>query len=282
MNSDSKDKDDMERDEGQRSGPLGDQSADYASAPGDGMPTGDVPTEDTVSDEESHESPDAPEEGSDALGVLKGPRFALLRKTSMSPGLRVASLIVLFCAALFVLVLLGSAIFSRPGKQEQYAATPDVRSDGAPGSVTTEAGMMELKIYYPVGRRITPETRKVAEATKAKAIAEAVVMEFLKGPSSEQSGLIPRGAALIDVFLGSDGMLYLNFTSSMSLNFQGDALGEFLLLRSLYKSVNENVYGINGIKVLVEGIEVETVGGHITLKGDLADVVSYSLTPENK
>lgn len=279
MNSDSNDKDNAQQ--ADQSASNSDQHASFDQGESD-MPTGDTPTEDTVNDEESDESPESPEEGSGALGIMKGPRFALLGKAALSPSMRIIAIAVLIGMILLVLVALGISIFGKSGSSEEFAARPDEKAAVAPSAGQVEAGMMELKIYYPVGRRITPEVRKVQEATKAKAIAEAVVMEFLKGPSSEPSTLIPRSAALIDVFQGSDGILYLNFTSSMSLNFQGDALGEFLLLRALYKSINENVYGINGVKVLIEGIESETVGGHITLKGTLGDVVSYSLTPENK
>ena len=277
MNSDSKDKDNIQEPQLPAEEPQA-----TPEQPDEGMPTGDTPTEDTVRDEESDESPEAPEEGSGALGILKGPRFAILGRATLSPSMRIVAIAVLFIAILIVLVALGFTIFGKSGGSEEFAAQPDEKPDLAQNAVTAQAGMMELKIYYPIGRRISPEVRQVPEATKAKAIAEAVVMEFLKGPASEPSTLIPRSAALIDVFQGSDGILYLNFTSSMSLNFQGDALGEFLLLRALYKSISENVYGINGVKVLIEGIESETVGGHITLKGTLGDVVSYSLTPENK
>jgi len=42
-------------------------------------------------------------------------------------------------------------------------------------------------------------------------------------------------------------------------------------LKGLYESVVSNVYGVEGVKVLIEGGEVETVGGHISAARPLTE-----------
>jgi len=60
-------------------------------------------------------------------------------------------------------------------------------------------------------------------------------------------------------------------------NFWGDALTEFLLLKGLYQSIIANVEDIVDVKVLIEGKELETLGGHLYLMYPLKDIVSTNL-----
>ncbi|MDP3260348.1 MAG: hypothetical protein Q8M34_07160, partial [Thermodesulfovibrionales bacterium] len=57
-----------------------------------------------------------------------------------------------------------------------------------------------------------------------------------------------------------------------------DAAAEFLLLRGLYESLMSNVYDINDVKILIEGREMESLGGHLYLSYPLKDIVSSDLS----
>ncbi len=90
--------------------------------------------------------------------------------------------------------------------------------------------------------------------------------EFLHGPSD--AGLksaVPEGAPLLGVYLGQDGILYVNLSNDFIANFRGDALSEFMVLKGLYKSVMDNVGAIAGIRILAGGREADSIGGHIVL-----------------
>ncbi|MBS1233295.1 MAG: hypothetical protein H6R42_949, partial [Nitrospirae bacterium] len=50
---------------------------------------------------------------------------------------------------------------------------------------------------------------------------------------------------------------------------------EFLLLKGLYESIISNVQDIQDVKILIEGKETETLGGHLFLLYPLKDMVSH-------
>lgn len=134
--------------------------------------------------------------------------------------------------------------------------------------------MFTLRIYYPAGGRLQMEERKAQKKTPQMTVAEAVVSEFLKGPVNVNVSEIPKDAKLIGLYRGDDGMLYVDLSDEFRRNFGGDAAAEFLLLRGLYESLMSNVYDITDVKILIEGREMESLGGHLYISYPLKDMVS--------
>jgi len=133
-----------------------------------------------------------------------------------------------------------------------------------------------VRVYYPSEGRLIMEERRVKRQVAVTAIAEEIVSEFLKGPSNTAKSAVPSGTKLLGVYYGSDGILYVDLSDEFRRNFQGDALNEFLLLKGLYDSIISNVTGVDDVKVIIEGKEIESIGGHFLalypLKNMLADV----------
>jgi spore germination protein GerM len=133
-----------------------------------------------------------------------------------------------------------------------------------------------MRVYYPSESRLVMEERRVKRQVVLTAIAETIVSEFLKGPSTVAKSEIPAGTKLLAVYYGSDGILYVDLSDEFRRNFQGDALNEFLLLKGLYDSIISNVTGVDDVKVIIEGKEIESIGGHLftlyPLKNMLAEV----------
>jgi hypothetical protein len=145
---------------------------------------------------------------------------------------------------------------------------------GPAGSVT------EVQVYFPSEGRLKAESRSVPRALSKRAAARATVEEFLKGPTSGIKSLVPQNARVLGIYDGADGVLYIDLSDEFRRNLQVDAISEFLLLRGLYESVLANVYGVADVKILIEGAEVETLGGHVSLIKPLGDTVSQTLVEE--
>ncbi len=147
-------------------------------------------------------------------------------------------------------------------------------------AIFTPEELMTLRIYYPIENGLQHEERKILQRTGQIALAEATIKEFLKGPVAQESSVIPKEAKLIEVYKGVDMILYVNFSDEFRRNFQGDALAEFLILKGLYETIISNVEEIHDVKVLIEGKEVETLGGHLYLFYPLKDTVSLEVTTQ--
>lgn len=138
-----------------------------------------------------------------------------------------------------------------------------------------------LRIYYPVSGTLQMEERKVRRRMERMSVAEAVIGEFLKGPVNVKVPEVPRDTKLLGLYRGEDGILYVNFSDEFRMNFNGDAASEFLLLKGLFESLISNVQEITDVKVLIEGKEMESLGGHVYLLYPLKDNLS-SEVPDPK
>ncbi|MBI4824283.1 MAG: GerMN domain-containing protein [Nitrospirae bacterium] len=129
-----------------------------------------------------------------------------------------------------------------------------------------------LKIYYPISDGLEMEQRRAQGRTPTPRI---VLSEFLKGPAGRPS-YVPRNTQVLGIYNGSDGILYIDLSEDFRGNFQGDAMAEFLLLRAIYESMMSNISGIRDIKVLIEGKEVDSLAGHISLVYPLGESISQA------
>lgn len=133
-----------------------------------------------------------------------------------------------------------------------------------------------VKVYFPSEGRLIMEERKVKRMGSVTVSAEEIVEEFLKGPLHREKSEVPHGAKVLGLYFGTDGILYVDLSDEFRRNFHGDALSEFLLLKGLYESIISNVAGIDDVKILIEGKEMESIGGHLfalyPLKNTLTEV----------
>jgi hypothetical protein len=179
-------------------------------------------------------------------------------------------LIILLLGLLFIGGLAGgylyfSKISSRamPASEERVEALPKTED------------LISLKIYHPVGNRLQIEEKRVQSRTTRISIAQSVVEEFLKGPVGSQVSELPKGTKLLGIYRDADRILYIDLSEEFRRNFQGDALSEYLVLKGLYDSLTSNLDDVEDVKILIEGRETETLGGHFYLSYPLKDMVSY-------
>lgn len=166
----------------------------------------------------------------------------------------------------------GYLYFSKkfPSQQEAMQAL-EGRGIVSSGDIST------LRVYYPMKGWLQMEERKVPKRTTNFSIAEAVVEEFLKGPADANLSEIPKDTKLLGLYFADDGILYVDLSDEFRRNFKGDALAEFLLLKSFYDSLIANLQNIIDVKILIDGKELESLGGHLYLLYPLKDLVSQQM-----
>jgi spore germination protein GerM len=139
-----------------------------------------------------------------------------------------------------------------------------------------------LRLYYPNDNRISLVEKKVPRRTKQIGMAVAVIEEYFKGPGNGKSSRIPQNVKLLGLYKDSSHMLYVDLSDELRRNFQGDALTEYLILKGLYESLISNLQDVQDIKILIEGKEAETLGGHLYLKYPLKNTVTYEFKGDSK
>lgn len=152
--------------------------------------------------------------------------------------------------------------------------TPAVAVKEGPEISPKKEDLFSLRIYYPIGDRLQIEEKRLQRVAQS-AIAQTVIEEFLKGPAGVSKSDIPKDARLVGLYKDAENILYVDLSEEFRRNFQSDALREYLLLKGLYESLISNVHNIEDVKILIEGRERETLGGHLFLSHPLKDIVSH-------
>lgn len=131
-----------------------------------------------------------------------------------------------------------------------------------------------LRIYLPGNNQLELKEIKIPGRISTAAIAEAVIEEFFKQTGQEGVASIPQNVTLRGLYRDDRLMYYIDLSDEVRRNFQGDALSEYLLLKGIYESLLSNVQDFQDVKILVEGKELETLGGHVYLKYPLKNTFS--------
>jgi spore germination protein GerM len=185
-----------------------------------------------------------------------------------------ATLIVLF----FIAGVAGSYFLMRNfARQEKQTLSPTAQSP-----LMESADISVLRIYQPLNSRLYLVEKKIPKRTSNTAIAEAVIEEFFKQSAAEGVSSIPQNVKLLGLYKDEGQILYIDLSDEMRRNFQGDALFEYLLLKGIYESLVSNVQDFQDVKLLVEGKEIETLGGHFYLKYPLKNTFSAEIRGDSK
>lgn len=96
---------------------------------------------------------------------------------------------------------------------------------------------------------------KYALSTKA----EDIVRAYLQSYSAE----------LNHFFMDKHGTVYIDASQELVKNFKGSLFDEYLAVSSLLKSLSAHTPSVKAMKLLIEGREIDTLGGHITLKAPI-------------
>ena len=139
-----------------------------------------------------------------------------------------------------------------------------------------------LRIYQPHNNRLDMLEKKFPRRISNTALAEAVIEEYFKQPVAEGVSSIPQNVKLLGLYKDDLQTLYIDLSDEVRRNFQGDALAEYLLLKGLYESLVSNIQDFQDVRILVEGKEVETLGGHFYLRYPLKNTFSAELKGDIK
>lgn len=140
--------------------------------------------------------------------------------------------------------------------------------------------LMVIRLYVPKNGKLEMTEKKLPRRTKNIAIAEAVIEEFFK--TAANSSPIPQGVKVLGIYRDASLNLYLDLSDELRRNFQGDALSEFLVLKGMHDSLVANLQDFQDLKILVEGKEIESLGGHFYLKYPLKSTLLGEPRAEGK
>jgi spore germination protein GerM len=144
----------------------------------------------------------------------------------------------------------------------------------------TVVGDLDLEIAEELGTRsvtlffsrddaqgFVGETRSIPTGSRRDEEVETVIAELLEGPQAKTAvSAFPRGTQLRRAYYDDrERVLYLDFNSAMVSELNAGSAAELALLGSLLRTVAIGFPEVASVQILIDGLEVETLGGHVDL-----------------
>jgi spore germination protein GerM len=76
---------------------------------------------------------------------------------------------------------------------------------------------------------------------------------------------LPKDTKVQDIFISDEGVAFIDFSNTISANHPGGLVNELTTVYSIVNSLTYNIDEIKQVKILVGGVEKETLAGHCLL-----------------
>ena len=133
-------------------------------------------------------------------------------------------------------------------------------------------GEIEVRLYFyrpgavnPSERFLALESRKIFKTEEPVLIARQIMNELFKGPAGGQTSLFPPQAHLRQLFILQDGTAVVDFTRETVQGMAKGITAEMALIRTVSRSLIENLPEVKKVRFLVEGHDQATLGGHVSI-----------------
>jgi spore germination protein GerM len=144
-----------------------------------------------------------------------------------------------------------------------------------PGPVPPEeAGEVEtvrdVTLYFGSNDAATlvPEYRQIASTSRLLENLRRVIEAVIHGPEEGGVATVPPSVRVRAVYV-HDKTAFLDFSREIVDEFVGGSAAEYILVASIVQTVCGNFPEVEAVRILVEGEELDTLGGHFRISRSL-------------
>ena len=150
------------------------------------------------------------------------------------------------------------------------AEGPAVSTGGADDR--SAAGTQTVSTLYYVsgdGMRLVGVPRRLARRANPTAQARAILEQQLADPPAPLVSPIPPGTGLRAVYLTGNGDAFVDLTEEIALGHSGGSREELFTVYAIVNALATNLAAVDAVQILVDGVEVDTLVGHVDLQRPL-------------
>jgi len=115
------------------------------------------------------------------------------------------------------------------------------------------------------GEFLIGEKRALPGAGSLQEEAKETVVELIHGPKGKLISTLPSKTKLIALQVDDQGLAKVNFNRNLTQDHPGGSSAEIMTVYSVVNSLALNFPEIKRVQILVEGKEIETITGHLSL-----------------
>jgi spore germination protein GerM len=180
--------------------------------------------------------------------------------------MRLRRILIVVAALVLVGVVIGLVVSSR------RPVSPVTSSASAPAPADPGSGRkIKAQLFYVAeeGRTLTGVEREVPFAEGTAAQARAIIAAQLAPPEEPLVSAIPPGTSLRALFVTAQGDAYVDLSKEAATAHPGGSTHERLTIYTIVDALTLNLPAIRAVQILVDGREVESLAGHVSLRGPL-------------
>jgi len=128
---------------------------------------------------------------------------------------------------------------------------------------------MTAKIFFPAADSsalLKTEDQTIFKSAALINRAKQILQKVQDGPHT--AGMfpsLPKDTKVQDIFISEQGIAFIDFSNTISTNHPGGLLNELATIYSVVNSLTYNLEEIKQVKILIGGVEKETLAGHCLL-----------------
>lgn len=112
-------------------------------------------------------------------------------------------------------------------------------------------------------RFLMPEKRRIMKDKDSAGQVRELVKALLDGPKTKLVHTFPQKTELQSVKIEGGQRAVVSFNKNLIRNHPGGSASEMATIYSLTNTLTANILAIKEVKLLVDGKELESIGGHI-------------------
>jgi spore germination protein GerM len=128
---------------------------------------------------------------------------------------------------------------------------------------------MDVKLFFTAASGdplLTTEDAMIFKSGEVANRAKQILQKLQEGPHSEAMfPSMPKDTKVQDLFISEHGTAFINFSNTITTNHPGGVINELATIYSIVDSLTYNLPEIKEVKILIGGVEKETLAGHCLL-----------------
>ena len=133
-------------------------------------------------------------------------------------------------------------------------------------------GKREVTLYFSdqEAEYLIGEKREIRKKDEVEEEVQEVIRELIKGPKGRLLPTLPSRTELLSLQLDDKGIARVNFSRALSKDHPGGSSAEVMTVYSVVNTLIINFPVIKRVQFLVEGKEIESITGHLSLNRPIA------------